>query len=332
LWLRPRAAGFQNGNSPRKPQGKLMATNQFSSGDVIADRRADYARMLAEGGDFAAAAELIEQALEIAPSWAAGWFHLGEYRHKAGLGAVAEAYKQALALQPDDLFGVRLKLALLGVEATPDQPPSRYVEGLFDDYADRFDTALVGKLGYSVPGKLADLVAPLAPFENTVDLGCGTGLFGAEIRSRTRRLEGFDLSANMLAKAEAKGLYDHLGQSDLSLASEASGLFSEALPKHRADLVSAADVLMYLGSLDTVFPLVVDLLGATALFAFSVEDAGEGDGFVLRESLRYAHSENLVRRQLSRHGLKLLDMCRTIIRMDAGKPVNGILFLARKSG
>jgi len=309
-----------------------MPANQFSSGDVIADRRADYARMLAEGGDFSAAAELIEQALEIAAGWAAGWFRLGEYREKAGLETAAEAYRQALALEPDDVFGARLKLALIGAEEMPDQPPSRYVEGLFDDYADRFDTALVEKLDYSVPGKLADLVAPFAPFRNTVDLGCGTGLFGAEIRGRTECLEGFDLSANMLARAEAKALYDHLGQSDLSLSAEASGLFSADMLKHRADLVSAADVLMYLGSLETVFPLVLDLLVPAGFFAFSVEDAGEGKGFVLRDSLRYAHSEGFIRDLIARHGLDLLDLRRTVIRMDAGKPINGILFLSRKPG
>ncbi|RYE60632.1 MAG: SAM-dependent methyltransferase, partial [Oxalobacteraceae bacterium] len=37
-----------------------MAKAFHSSGDVIADRRADYARMLAEGRDFAAAAELMD--------------------------------------------------------------------------------------------------------------------------------------------------------------------------------------------------------------------------------------------------------------------------------
>ncbi|CDZ67591.1 Putative methyltransferase (Contains TPR repeat) [Neorhizobium galegae bv. orientalis] len=306
-------------------------SSQFSSGDATADRRADYARMLAEGGDFAAAAELIEQALELTPDWAAGWFRLGEYRDKAGLSTAADAYRQTLALRPDDVFGARLKLALIGAEQTPDRPPSRYVEGLFDDYADRFDTALVEKLGYSVPGKLAALVMPHGPFRSTVDLGCGTGLFGAEIRGRTERLEGFDLSLNMLAKAQAKGLYDHLGQSDLSLASDDSGLFGDLSP-HRADLVSAADVLMYLGSLETVFPLVLELLSPAGLLAFSVEDAGEGEGFVLRDSLRYAHSEAFIRALLSRFGLELIGVENTVIRMDAGKPVQGILFLSRKRG
>jgi predicted TPR repeat methyltransferase len=310
--------------------------SQFSSGDVTADRRADYARMLAEGKDFAAAAELMEQALELTPGWAAGWFRLGEYREKAGLASAEHAYRRALELEPDDVFGATLKLAVIGAEAAPDQPPSRYVESLFDEYADRFDTALVKKLDYSVPGKLAALIAEHAPFALTVDLGCGTGLFGAEIRERTRRLEGFDLSQNMLAKAEEKALYDHLGQSDLTLAAEASGLFGPNLPEHRADLVSAADVMMYLGSLETVFPLVTGLLAPRGLFAFSVEEAGEeerqGQGFVLRESLRYAHTEAHIRLALAHHRLELLKLERTTIRMDAGKPVHGILFLSRSAG
>jgi predicted TPR repeat methyltransferase len=307
-----------------------MPPSQFSSGDAIADRRANYARMLAEGADFAAASELMEQALEITPGWAAGWFRLGEYREKAGHATAATAFRQALSLQPNDVFGARLKLALLGAEEMPDRPPSRYVEGLFDEYADRFDTALVEKLGYSVPGKLAALVMPHAPFATTVDLGCGTGLFGAEIRGSTRRLEGFDLSANMLAKAQAKHVYDHLGGSDLSLPSAQSGLFADGLPPHRADLVSAADVLMYLGSLEAVFPLVLDLLVPAGLFAFSVEDAGEGTCFVLRDSLRYAHSQDYVTTLIARHGLDLLGVEKTVIRMDAGRPIHGILFLSRK--
>lgn len=306
--------------------------SQFSSGDVIADRRADYARMLAESGDHAAAAELIEQALELAPAWAAGWFRLGEYRDRAGLATSADAYRKVLDLAPEDVFGAALKLALIGAQAVPARPPSRYVEGLFDDYADRFDTALVEKLDYSVPGKLAALVAAHAPFGTVVDLGCGTGLFGAEIRSQAGWLEGFDLSANMLSKAEEKRLYDHVGQADLSLEADRSGLFGEALGPHRADLVSAADVLMYLGSLESVFPLVTALIKPSGLFAFSVEDAGEDEGFVLRASLRYAHCEAYIHDLLSAHGFSLIDMRKTVIRMDGGNAIHGILFLSRKTG
>ncbi|TPP09749.1 methyltransferase domain-containing protein [Rhizobium glycinendophyticum] len=308
-----------------------MHPTQFSSGDVIADRRADYARMLADNGEHEAAVELMEQALELAPDWPAGLVRLADYAEKAGAKEKAVvALRKVLERDVEDLFGARLKLALLGAEAVPDGPPSAYVEALFDDYADRFDKALVERLDYTVPAKLAALVAEHHPdrFGTTVDLGCGTGLFGAEIRERTYRLEGFDLSVNMLAKAGEKHLYDLLGKADLSLEAAGSGLFGDGLHCARADLVSAADVLMYLGDLGNAFSLAATLARPGGLFAFSVEDAGEDDGFVLAPSLRYAHSEDHVRVRLAQTGFEPILLRRTTIRMDGGKPVSGILFLA----
>jgi predicted TPR repeat methyltransferase len=313
-----------------------MSRTQLSSGDVTADRRADYARMLEEGGDPAAAAELMEQALELTPGWAAGWHRLGIYREKAKDAAgSAAAFEKVLALDPDDMFGARLKLAVLGAAGMPDLPPSRYVERLFDDYADRFETALLEKLDYSVPQKLAALIAETSDiarnFALAVDLGCGTGLLGPEIRGRVDRLEGFDLSQNMLAKAEGKHAYDHLAQADLSLAPAVSGVVGHGLAAHRADLVTAADVLMYLGNLESVFAIVDALAAPRAVFAFSVEDGGEGEGVKLRDSLRYAHTEAYVRALCGSHDLDVVGIVRTTIRKDGGKPISGILFLTRKT-
>lgn len=313
-------------------QVPIMQPHQLTSGDVIADRRADYAKMLDEGGEPDAAAELMEQALELAPGWAAGWYRLAGYREKAGnkSGAI-DAYRRTLDLGPEDIFGAELKLALLGDIATPDQPPSSYVERLFDDYADRFETSLVEKLDYSVPQKLATLIASKERhYTLAVDLGCGTGLLGPEIRDRVARLEGFDLSQNMLAKAEEKHVYDNLAQADLSLAPEATGLFLDA-GEHRADLITAADVLMYLGNLETVFDAVVALAASGADFAFSVEDAGDGDGFELKPSLRYAHSEAYVRQLCERHSLQVVAVTKTPIRKDGANVIFGILFLTHKT-
>ncbi|PST27257.1 class I SAM-dependent methyltransferase [Mesorhizobium plurifarium] len=310
-----------------------MTFNQLSSGDLLADRRADYAKMLAEAGDTPGAAELMAQALELVPDWAAGWFRLADYEEKSGrIEAAVGALRNTLRLNPEDIFGASLRLALLGATGTPKQPPSLYVERLFDDYADRFDHALVEKLDYSVPEKLAALIDRVngsGRFRHVTDLGCGTGLFGERIRERADFLEGFDLSANMLAKAEAKHVYDRLAQADLSLAAEDSGVFGE-LEHRRADLVSAADVLMYLGSLDSVFVIADRLLAPGGLFAFSVEDAGAAEDFVLRPSLRYAHPEAYIASLCTGSGLSMIAVERTIIRMDAGEPVAGILFLARK--
>ncbi|MCO5732932.1 methyltransferase [Rhizobium sp. SSA_523] len=319
-----------------------MTPIQFSSGDVIADRRADYARMLQEAGDAPAAVDLLEQALERAPLWAAGWFLLGEYCEKAAdthpemRGKAIAAFERVARLDETGIFGAELKLAVLGAGPMPETPPTAYVEGLFDDYADRFETALMEKLNYSVPEKLFAMVASHAPFDLTVDLGCGTGLFGAQVAHCSRRLEGYDLSANMLAKAQEKGIYAVLGQADLADPSATLQILSAERGAERADLVSAADVLMYLGNLDVTFALAAELLKPQGLFAFSIEDARENaqsesaESFVLQPSLRYAHSKSYVLDLLANAGFDLLDFLETDIRMDAGRNVQGILFLARK--
>ncbi len=309
-----------------------MTSSTLTSGDLIADRRADYARMLATGGDMEAAAELMEQALELAPSWGAGWFLLGEYREKAGLRQPAiEAYRRVLDLNADDVFGAGLKLSILGDRAQPATPPLAYVEQLFDDYADRFETALVEKLDYKVPGRLAALIAAKGRvrYARAIDLGCGTGLMGVELRAQVDHLEGYDLSANMLAKAEDKAIYDHLDQADLSLGTAEARLIGPALSAGRADLVTAADVLMYLGDLGPVFDLAATLLTDHGHFAFSVEHLrDESDDFRLQPSLRYAHVPAYIERLLAQHGFTLVGSEQLVIRMDGGQPVNGILFIA----
>jgi predicted TPR repeat methyltransferase len=311
-----------------------MTAHQLSSGDLIADRRAEYARMLADGGDHAEAADLMRQALELVPDWAAGWFRLAGYEEKAGdVMAAISSLARVLDLNPDDIFGARLKRAVLGADAVPGQAPSAYVARLFDDYAERFDSALVERLGYTVPGRLAAMVERATGgrrLRTAIDLGCGTGLFGAEIRDRVETLEGYDLSANMLAKAADKRLYDHLAEADLSLPLDETGLVAPDRLEARADLVSAADVLMYLGDLVPLFASVPSLLSDGGLFAFSVEDAGETTTFRLLPSLRYAHSEPYVRELCARAGLEVIDIARATIRKDGADDVPGILFVSKK--
>jgi predicted TPR repeat methyltransferase len=316
-------------------QEKFMTFNAQSSGDLIADRRSDYARMLAGAGDFQAAVDLIEQALEVTPLWPAGWFKLGEYAEKINDRQKAiRAYQRLMELDKPGVFGASLKLAVLGMVEAPDQMPSIYVAGLFDDYADRFETSLVTKLNYTVPENLTGLILKNFPkdhqFNCVVDLGCGTGLFATAFKDHAERLEGFDISSNMLAKADEKSIYSHLAIADLTLEGEKSGLFSQELTAHRADLVAATDVMMYLGQLDNVMALATDLLAPRGYLAFSIEEATATHAYFLQPSLRYAHSQSYVASVLTSCGYDLVAQEKTTIRTDGGKPIFGILFLARK--
>ena len=48
-----------------------------------------------------------------------------------------------------------------------------------------------------------------------VDLGCGTGLFGMEIKQFCNHLEGIDLSEKMLYQAMKKDIYNKLIKEDI---------------------------------------------------------------------------------------------------------------------
>ena len=86
-----------------------------SSGDLIADRRYKWALDQAARGDFAAAADILAQTVELAPGFATAWFALGAIRDRLGdrTGAIA-AFDKARDADPEDYHGARLQLARLG--------------------------------------------------------------------------------------------------------------------------------------------------------------------------------------------------------------------------
>ncbi len=301
----------------------------FSSGDVIADRRADYARQMAEVGEYAAAAELIEQALEIVPGWAAGWELAGAYHEKAGnIAAAISAWRRLEALDDQGVFGARLKLAAHNAAPAGQGTAEGYVEALFDEYATSFEDALVNKLAYQVPQLLDDLLQEemgrlgIASFDRALDLGCGTGLMGQRLRNKVSHLEGIDISAAMIAETARKGIYDRLHKAELVSALNAR--------RADADLVTAADVLIYCGALQPVLAALVPAMRSGGLVAFSLEAHDGEEPVFLRPSLRYAHGVAATRDALIVAGLELLRFETAVLRLDRGAPITGMLIVARK--
>lgn len=86
-------------------------------------------------------------------------------------------------------------------------------------WADDYDDHMVDKLGYVSPALVADLLVTHLPDTEArvLDVGCGTGLAGQQLADRGfSHLDGVDLSAEMLAKAEARGVYRRLIRADLT--------------------------------------------------------------------------------------------------------------------
>ena len=135
-----------------------------SSGDLLADRRYEYARAYLEAEDAAAAVDLFLQTLERAPGWLPALVGAADALAAGGRPGEAEPLlREAAKRDHDGLFGASLRLAALGFAKVPDAPPAAYVRGLFDDYADRFETALVEDLGYRAPWLIADLIEKNRP-------------------------------------------------------------------------------------------------------------------------------------------------------------------------
>jgi predicted TPR repeat methyltransferase len=304
-----------------------------SSGDLIADRRYKWALDHAARGDFAGAADILAQTVELAPRFATAWFALGAIRDQLGDrdGAVA-AFAQARDADPQDYHGARLQLARLGAGAVAPAMTETYVRRLFDQYAARYDTALTERLNYRGPALLRDAVegaihAAARPmrFGAMLDLGCGTGLGGAAFRACVDWLVGVDISPAMIALAATKGLYDRLATAAL-----AEFLAGEAADKGTYHLVLAADVFVYVNDLASIMAGIARVLAPDGLLAFTVETHG-GEGVKLLPTLRYAHGEAYVRGVLGDAGLTPVHLSKAAVRSEKGMSVDSLVVVARPS-
>jgi predicted TPR repeat methyltransferase len=302
----------------------------LSSGDMIADRRFDFARDLQMKGDLAAAADLLLQAIDLAPGFASAWFTLGQIREQLGEREVAiAAFRKAELADPEDRHGARLRLILLGAESLSNMPPA-YVRALFDQYAPRFEAALVDDLGYRGPALLFKAVLSAraairkpAFFKRAIDLGCGTGLAATAFAKEVDHFAGIDLSPRMIERARATGIY-----AELEVADMLQGL--TAKPDASADLILAADAMVYVADLAQLLAEVKRVLAPGGLLAFTVETHA-GDGVVLGQGLRYAHAEPYVRASIVEAGLALSRLDVLSARNEDNQPVPGLVVVAGKS-
>ena len=244
------------------------------------------ARAFIAAGEIAQALAVAREAAMLYPNVAVAAVSLGEALLAAGLlpTAIGE-FQRALRLDPD-ITEARFQLGCAWLDAgeaekadeafdaVPHEFPmlgskraevaamrarpradARYVRHLFDQFSSDYDARMLGQLGYGAPDilrRLAELVG-LGQRENLaiLDLGCGTGLAGVAFADLAARLDGVDLSPAMIAKAEARKIYDLLRVGDIETA------IAGMAPPY--DLVLAADTLVYLGDLAPLFRNVAEI-------------------------------------------------------------------------
>ena len=318
-----------------------------------------YDQALAHGADEALlhyrrglALAALERMEEAATAWehalardercVAAWVDLGTLlRDRGEHGRARECLERARALGADDPV-LHFQLAALAAPAAPAEsqpvppaPPRLYVERLFDRYAQDFDQHVVDGLGYDTPQRISLGLARRHPrrFTAALDLGCGTGLCAQALRGQVDRIDGVDLSAAMLEKARALGRYDRLVHADL--------VDHLRVTERRYALVVAADVCIYVGALEALFEGVRRVLEPGGVFCCSVEvwdeaSAAGGDatpGYVLRPTLRYAHSEAYLHALARRNGMVVSEAERHPLRQDLDGVITGLcMWMQRTDG
>src|ERR1700716_161211 len=302
----------------------------LSSGDLVADRRFDFARDLQLKGDLVAAADLLLQATELAPGFASAWFTLGQIREQLGeRDAAIAGVRKPLASDPDDRHGASLRLMLIGAEQLSAMPAA-YVRALFDQYAPKFEAALVDDLGYRGPALLfkavlATRVAVRKPafFKRAFDLGCGTGLAATAFAKEVDHFIGIDLSPRMIERARATGLYALVEVAEMVESMRGK-------PDASANLILAADAMVYVSDRAPVLREARRILVGGGLLAFTVETHG-GEGVILGDGLRYAHAAAYVRTSLGGAGLVLSRLEDLSARNEDNVPVPGLVVVAEKT-
>jgi predicted TPR repeat methyltransferase len=245
---------------------------------------------------------------------------------RGDLDDAAAAYAEVLRLDPQDHGGAVVRLAAIGRGAVPEKAPDAYVATLFDQCAEQFDDILVGQLGYHVPMLLRQRLGEIAPgpYARMLDLGCGTGLTGASLADLAGEITGVDLAEGMLGQADERGVY-----ADLYVGEAAA--FLEGTEDPPWDLLTATDVLPYIGALEGFFAGAARCLVPGGVLAISCETLPKMAGdYCVGPKHRFAHAESYLRRLMTAAHFAQLECAPITVRHDDGAPVQGLLLVARR--
>lgn len=268
---------------------------------------------------FEPAIDACKRAVELQPTTQMHYRLATVYLDSGEKELAKQSLKKALLLEQDHSPSRHLLDALVGKKSVA--APKGYIVDLYNGFADTFDDLLVQHLQYCMPEKMAEQLAcfrKAKPQHDILDLGCGTALSGKALAPWAKKLDGIDLSENMLQKAKERGIYDNLWQKDIV----------SACCMGKYDIIAACDVLIYTGDLAPVFQSAFTALKTGGMLIFSVE-VGESS-WQLLENGRFAHSIEYCKNELKKKGFTLIKTDFLVARKERGKGVESALFITEK--
>src|ERR1700688_207268 len=301
--------------------GDSAARQELSSEELT-----KLAKRLRERGKIQTAYLCQHRETQLIPNDSNSWSELGELAHILGRrDQTRAAYERYLELEPDDAE-TRLLLVALRDEPPPPRAPDECIQQLYQRFSSFYEFNVCEELSYEGPQRLYELIkAVLGDRQGlvAVDLGCGSGLAGSQMRSLAARMTGVDLSPEMVELARARNIYDQLEVAEITrwLAGN----------KDHFDLVVACDCLIYFGDLRQVVIPSAKKLERDSVLAFTVE-RGDQYPFRLTDSGRYTHHAQHIREVAAEAGLHVARLEEAFLRMEYGAEVTGLFVVLKNEG
>jgi predicted TPR repeat methyltransferase len=240
----------------------------------------------------------------------------------------ARHFHRCLDLDPDDARGAGMLLTHLGLAIVPERTPQAQLLNIYD-VRSRFWDQESTYFGHALVAEGLQKHASAAKLD-ILDIGCGTGLVGAQVRPLAGRLDGVDISLAMLEKARDKKIYDRLDQADLvSFMSEHKGSY---------DAVLSAATLIHFGNLQAVFQAAALCLRDNGLFVFTLfSNENDRADFAVAANDKLAQSGCYTHR--AQYVERLAPACRFSVEMlkkavhehdSDDNPIPGLLVVLRR--
>jgi predicted TPR repeat methyltransferase len=267
-----------------------------------------------------------KRTVELKPDDWDAWYNFGEIAQCVGKRDEArEAYQKYFEAHPEDGEIEHLLIALRD-QAPPPRASDRAIQHLYKNFAASYESRMCEDLKYAGPERLQDGIRAVIGDKSglaILDLGCGSGLMGANTRWRAASLTGIDLSPEMIELARARNIYDRLELAEITGWLDQDGTLF--------DLIVSSDCLIYFGDLGTVVASAARRLKPGGLFAFSME-RGNRFPFHLTDTGRYTHHPDHVREAAEKAGLAVAGLSEAFLRFEYGEDVMGLYAILRKPG
>ncbi len=280
---------------------------------------------LQELGQLEKALDSCNKAIQILPDYAEAYYNRGKALNDLGqLEEAAACFNKVLEISSDDMHdGARLQLARLGEVKMPDRTPESYMKNFYHSKAKVWDQATKAHYhGHQLVREAIDYVIEKEERLNILDLGCGTGSLADFLHSYASRLDGVDISPDMLERATERRIYNNLVEEDLvQYLEETSNSYC---------LIVAAAVLIHFADLETVFSLVWDRLDEHGRFVFSLFQAAEEE-VELNSFDMFAHSDQYIQQLVDRVGFRLCYQKEGIHEYRGIHAVVGVVYLLEKN-